>query len=221
MGAYWMRASVRWAQSNIAYWRGDYRRAAEVAHAGRDHATSGTAMLRLTSQEARALAAVRDTHEFPAAIAAARDARDRLPAADEPGVFRFSRGKAAYYASEAYCAMGKADDLREATWQAQQSIQLLTADPSESGAELLAAARTDLAAAHLASGEVDGFADALDPVLSIAPEHRTLPVIQRVRRISGELAPRAHGKIALELRERIDLFTAHHAVAPSQPALLE
>ncbi|MCA2221897.1 hypothetical protein [Nonomuraea aurantiaca] len=178
-------------------------------------------MLRLTSHEARALAAVRDPHEFPAAIAASRDARDRLSTADEPGVFHFSRGKAAYYASEAYCAMGEADDLREATRQAQQAIQFLTADPSASGAELLAAARIDLAAAHLASGEVDGFADELDPVLSIAPEHRTVPVIQRVRRIGDELAPHAHGRLALELRERIDLFTAHRAVPPSRPALPE
>jgi hypothetical protein len=216
-----LRAYIRWVQSNVAYWRGDYRRAAEIAHAGRDHASSGTAMLRLASQEARALAAVRDIHGFASAIGAARNARDQLSVADEPGVFHFSRGKAAYYASEAYCAMGEANDLREATRQAQEAIHLLTADPSESGAELLAAARIDLAAAHLASGDVDGFADELGPVLSIAPEHRTVPVIQRVRRISGELVPRTHGRLALELSERIDLFTAHHAVPPSQPALPE
>ncbi|MEV1175467.1 hypothetical protein [Nonomuraea sp. NPDC049784] len=216
-----LRAYVRWVQSNVAYWRGDYRQAADIAHAGREHATSGTALLRLTSQEARALAAMRDTYTFDRAIGAARDARDQAPTAAEPGVFRFSPGKAAYYASEAYCALGRRGDLSEAKQQAHEAIQLLTMDPDSQGTELLAAAHIDLAAAHLAAGEVDGFAEHLTPVLQIAPEHRTVPVVQRVQRIAAGLTAQAQGRIAAELNERIEMFALHHAVTPQLPAAPE
>ncbi|MFE0147063.1 hypothetical protein ACFWY5_07965 [Nonomuraea sp. NPDC059007] len=40
-----LRAYTRWVQSLIAYWRGDYRSAADIAALGRNHATTGTAML--------------------------------------------------------------------------------------------------------------------------------------------------------------------------------
>ncbi|MFC4912282.1 hypothetical protein [Actinomadura gamaensis] len=216
-----LRTYVRWVQSNVAYWQGDYRKAAAIAHTGRDYAASGTALLRLASQEARALAATRDGSEFGRAIGDARDARDSASEADEPGVFRFSPGKAAYYASEAYFAMGSPGNIRQAQQQAQESIQLLANDPDDQGAELLAAARLDLVAAHLAGDDLDGAAEHLAPILSMSPEHRTMPVVQRVWKIGKQLTARPAAPAAVELRERIALFAAHPAATPEVLPALE
>lgn len=220
-----LRAYVRWVQSNTAYWRGDYRGAAEIARAGQQFARTGTTMLRLTSQEARSRAAARDP-EFGDAIASALAARDQVQDdGTEVGVFRFSSGKAAYYASEAFCEMGsaenvtrRADHLRRAQEQARESLQLLDADPYEQGTELHAAAASDLAAAYLAADELDGFAEHLGNVLALPPEHRTVPVIRRVDRMAGQLTAHPETRVGQELRDRIALFSAHPATAPELPA---
>ncbi|MFC4049036.1 hypothetical protein ACFOY4_05010 [Actinomadura syzygii] len=220
-----LRAYIRWVQSNISYWRGDFRSAAEIAHAGRGLAQSGSAMLRLTSQESRALAAARDS-DFGNAISAAVDARDRVADDDaEIGVFRFSPGKAAYYASEAFCEIASSVDaanrslyLAQAKQQAHEALDLLSNDPHEQGSELYAAAASDLAAAHLAAQELDGFAEHLAGVLALPPEHRTVPVIRRVNRMSEQLEEYADTPLARDLREQIALFSAHPATAPELPA---
>lgn len=216
-----LRAYACWVQSNVAYWRGDYRSAADIAHTARRFAASGTTLLRLTSQEARALAAANDTGAFQQAINAARTAREQVLETDETGVFRFSPGKAAYYASEAYLALGSAQnsshDLRRAQEEAHESLQLLAADPEEQGAELHAAATLDLAAAQLAASELDGAEDTLHTILSLAPEHRTVPLIRRLHGIDERLSLHASTTTALDLREQIALFVTHPAATPELP----
>ncbi|WP_242890859.1 hypothetical protein [Actinomadura litoris] len=220
-----LRAYIRWVQSNTAYWRGDYQDAAEIARSGRKFARTGTTMLRLTSQEARARAAARDP-DFSATIAVALEARERV-AEDETeiGVFRFSPGKAAYYASEAFCDIGSTgeiaggpDYLNQAKRQARESIRLLEADTHVQGSELYAAAASDLAAAHLAAEDLDGFAEHLAGVLSLPPEHRTVPVVRRVVRMDRQLAAYANTGLAQDLSEQIALFGAHPATAPELPS---
>lgn len=220
-----LRGYIRWVQSNTAYWRGDYRGAAEIAHAGREEATAGTTLLRLTSQEARSLAAARDPR-FRDAITAALDARENVTEDEvEVGVFRFSPGKAAYYASEAYYEMGMADNvarraehLAMAQQQAGESLWLLETDAHEQGTELRAAATCDLAAAQLAAQELDGFAEHLSGVLQLPPEHRTVPVVRRVARMDGQLTSHADTPLVRDLRDQIALFSAHPATAPELPA---
>lgn len=48
-----LRAFVRYVQSNVAYWNGRYDEAAQLVEAALPDATSGTAVLRLVSQQAR------------------------------------------------------------------------------------------------------------------------------------------------------------------------
>ena len=156
-----LRSYARWVQSNVAYWRGDYRLAAGIARTARETATAGTDLLRLVSQEARAVAAMQDRSAFGKVIATAIDARESAEPTDEPGVFRFSPGKAAYYASEAYHAMGGPEDLQLAQRQARESVHLLSTDPDDQGPSLLAAATLDLVTAQLTAGELDGAAESL------------------------------------------------------------
>ncbi|WP_327045484.1 hypothetical protein OG320_27935 [Microbispora sp. NBC_01189] len=213
-----LRSYSRWVQSNVAYWRGDYRRAADIAHTARETAMSGTDLLRVVSQEARALAAAQDGTEFSRAIATVIETRENVgPTEDEPGVFHFSPGKAAYYASEAYYAMGGPENLRRAQQQAIESIQLLSQNPDDQGPSLLAAATVDLVSAQLASGELDGAAESLRSVLDTGPELRTVPVVQRVRRIEQQLALAEPIPLIRDLREQTTLFIAHPATTPEIP----
>ncbi|GGQ42989.1 hypothetical protein [Couchioplanes azureus] len=211
-----LRAYVRWVQSNVAYWNGDYRRAAEHAHSGQRYATMGTSLLRLASQEARAHAAAADHKAADAALGTAQAARAHLgPGDDEPGgVFRFAPGKAAYYASEVRLALGGKENYRQAATDAQQALELFAAQPeSDHCPEFFAAAQLDLVAAHLAQDDLNGAEEHLLPVFALPTESRTLPVVKRVATTDHALASQrfANAALAVELRERIHLFCAYTA----------
>ncbi len=210
-----LRAYVRWIQSNVAYWNGDYRRAAKLAHGGQRYATVGTTLLRLASQEARAYAAAHDHREVERALATATAARDQPASPDEmPGVFRFEKGKAAYYASETRLALGGRDNYQRAALDAEEALDLLNAvSEAERCPEFVAAAQLDLAAAHLALDDLDGAEQHLRPVLRLPVESRTLPVVQRVAKVGAAITGPWYERSmrAAELSEQISLFCAYTA----------
>lgn len=208
-----LRAYVRWIQSNIAYWSGDYLRAAETAHRGQEHATSGSSRLRLASQEARSWAAYGDAEAVGRALQVAQAARDALSnRATEAGVFWFNPGKAAYYAAEAWLALGTQANARRALVEATEASALLTAE-DEPCPELVAAAHLDLVSAHLALDEAEAVYDRLPEVLDLPAERRTVPVVERVSKIGRGLAAErfATSVACSDLRERIALFMAYPA----------
>jgi hypothetical protein len=223
-----LRAYVRWVQSNVAYWSGDYRRAADLAHSGQRYAVEGTSLLRLASQEARAYAAAHDSQEVERALATAAAARQQPTSADDmPGVFRFEPGKAAYYASEVHLALGGADNYRRAVADAEEAVTLLNATPEhERCPEFVAAAQLDLVSAHLALDDLAGAEHHLRPVLDLPVESRTLPVVQRIAKARTVIAsPRYRGStLAADLLEQISLFCAYTATRelpePSSNAIL-
>lgn len=208
-----LRAYVRWIQSNIAYWSGDYARAAQTAHSGQRYATEGSSQLRLASQEARSWAAAGDALQVTKALQVAQKARDNLPnRAVEAGVFWFNPGKAAYYAAEAWLALGTQPNARRALVEATEASALLTAE-DEPCPELVAAAQLDLVSAHLALEEVEAVYDQLPRVLDLPAERRTVPVVERVGKIGRGLSEDrfdASGTCG-DLRERIGLFMAYPA----------
>jgi hypothetical protein len=119
-----LRAFIRCVQSNFAYWDGRYDEAAQLAESALSDATSGTALLRLTSQQARIHAARHQPSEVSRALAlAATAATERTP--DEPGMFGFDTWSAAYYASEAHDALGGTDDLDAAVDWAHTALDEL------------------------------------------------------------------------------------------------
>lgn len=208
-----LRAYVRWIQSNIAYWSGDYARAAETARSGQQYLSDGSGMLRLASQEARSWAACGEAEQVMRALQAAQEARDSLPnRAGEAGVFWFNPGKAAYYAAEAWLALGSQANARRALIDAAEASALLTSE-DEPCPELVAAAHLDLVQAHLALEEVEAVYDRLPQVLDLPAERRTVPVVERVGKIGRGLATERFDTsvTAADLRERIALFMAYPA----------
>lgn len=208
-----LRAYVRWVEANIAYWTGQYRQAAEIAAEERRYATSGSGMLRLASQEARAWAACGDQNAVERALMTARDERDRLPdQTDEAGAFRFGAGKAAYYAAEAWLAVGGADNARRAHSDAEEAYALLTAEPQPCP-ELVAAARLDLATAQVALGQLEAAGSTLTDVFTLPAERRTVPVTQRAAQVDKALSMPEIGTspVSAGLRKQIRLFLAYPA----------
>jgi hypothetical protein len=219
-----LRSFVRWVQSNAAYWAGDHRRAAQVAQAGQRHATTGSSLLRLASQEARAWAAAGDAREVERALATAAAAAERQAAgagsgdgrddADEAGVFRFDPGKAAYYASEVRLSLGGEPNARLAVRDAEESLRLFADGPDEQRApEFVAAAQLDLTGAHLALGALDGAAEQLRAVLRLPVESRTTPIIGRVASVGETLtsARFARSPVTAELVDELAVFRAYPA----------
>ncbi|MBT0770381.1 hypothetical protein KIH74_15670 [Kineosporia sp. J2-2] len=210
-----LRAFIRWVQSNVAYWSGDFPGAARIANSGRRHATKGSNLLRLASAEARAWAACGDTRQVRLALDVARAARDRDTGDDQQaGVFRFEPAKAAYYASEAWLALGGDNNARLAAQEASEALELLhVAVPAQRSPELIAAARLDLCNAHLALADLDAAAIELRTVLSLPADNRTEPIVGRISSAASTLASPDFTRSALsrQLRDEIALFRAYPA----------
>ena len=206
---------TRWVQSQLAYWQGRFREAAELALDGQRFADNASDALRMASQEARARAAMADEQETGRALAVAAEHRMQTPSEPHPaGVFYFAPGKAAYYASEVRLALGGAANIRLAVSEAQAAVALFAAGPEhERSPELTAAAHLDLVAAFLASTDLDAASAAANPVFQLPVESRTIPIVQRVAKIRGALdRPDFHGAaLAADLREQTSLFCAYPA----------
>lgn len=214
-----LRGYVRWVQANVAFWDGDFRAAARIAHDGQEHATGGSDLLRLASQEARAWAACGETAEVEKALAVVSRQRNRdgdaaARPAHEVGVFRFEPGKAAYYSSEVRLALGGPANARLAVRDATEALTLFEQAPAaERSPEFDAAARLDLANAQLALAQLDGAAQELRAVLTLPVESRTQPILGRMGAACDTLrSPRyTRSALARELREEISLFRAYPA----------
>jgi hypothetical protein len=103
-----LRPFIRYVQSNIAYWDGRYAEAAALIESALPDATSGTALLRLASHQARIHAARHQPGDVTRALALAATASTD-PTPDEPGTFGFDTGAAALCASETHYALGGTD----------------------------------------------------------------------------------------------------------------
>ncbi len=170
-------------------------------------------MLRLASQEARALAALGNEPATSDALRRAAVAREHAIQQEcAPGVFHFAPGKAAYYAAEAHLALGGDSHIRQAVADAQDSLALFAA-AGERSPELIAAAQLDLVAAHLALDDLDSGGEHLAAAVQLPAESRTLPVIERSRRIARSLSAdsRAGSQSVAQLRVLLDEFCAYPA----------
>jgi hypothetical protein len=211
-----LRAFIRYVQSNMAYWDSRYDEAAALVESALPDATSGTALLRLASQQARINAARRESGEVSRALALAATAPTD-PTPDEPGTFGFDTGTAALCASEAHYALGGTDDLDAAVDWARTALDAFSAE-AQPKAMYIAAARFDLALAHLARGDLDAVSEHLAPVLrSTQAEYRTVPVIGRARSLNTLLSQRpdlASSTLAA-LRNDLTEFCTHPAPTPA------
>jgi hypothetical protein len=212
-----LRVYTRWVQSNVAYWNGDYDNAAGLVESALPDATTGTALLRLTSQQARINAARHDPAGVARALAVAASAPTD-PTADEPGVFAFATGKAAYYASEAHRELGGTGHLNAAVNWAVTAVDEFAAE-RRPNPQFVAAASIDLARAHLARGDLDAVGEHLAPILSsTVTEQRTVPVISRATSLNLLLAkhPDIVSSRVAGLRDDLAEFCAAPAISPPE-----
>ncbi|MGH3752472.1 MAG: hypothetical protein ACRDRP_07205 [Pseudonocardiaceae bacterium] len=138
------------------------------------------------------------------------------PTADEPGVFAFATGKAAYYASEAHRELGGARHLNAAVDWAVTAVEEFTAE-RRPNTQFIAAARIDLARAHLAHGDLDAVGEHLAPVLTgTVAEQRTVPVISRATSLNTLLSghPDVASSTVAALRDDLAEFCATPATSP-------
>ena len=221
-----IRPFVRWVQSQVAYWNGDFANAIAYADAGLKFAKDRPqAQLRLLSQKARAMAAVSDQTSVEETLGFASDLDTTVSSKDpvlSEGVFSFSPGKAAYYASEAWCALGGTANFHRAAKEAEKSIQLFAASAQGRSQEQVAAAQIDLAIAHVGLGDLDACSESIRPVVSLSSDRRTVPIVQRMESVRAVILKDSRiseSRVARDLTDEIEVFNAYPATALSHSAI--
>jgi transcriptional regulator with XRE-family HTH domain len=158
-------ALLAWAgslESTIAFWQGRYRTAATIARNARAGLTGGVEVARLASFEARAWAKLGDRDSMNAALEAASAARDQDGPEAGVGVIAYPYSNQLRVAASARLWVG---DYNRARTELAEALSLLAREYNSLAH--VAAARADLALAHLQSGDLDAAAEALQPLLSL------------------------------------------------------
>lgn len=201
---------ARGTQALAALLDGRPNDAVRYANDGLDRQRTGLDGARLYSIAARALAHTAADEDARHALACAERAHEEVHPrglhSELGGEFTFSKAKQHYYAAVTRASLG---DAQQAEHAATLAIRLYEEAPWQDrsyGCEALA--RLQLALARLMSGELDGAIEALQPVLTLAPD-------QRINSLTGYLdtgrkllrGARFQGSpTAMELEKRLALF---------------
>ncbi|WP_431954171.1 DNA-binding protein [Actinacidiphila sp. bgisy167] len=206
-----LRAFADGALAYIAYHSGEATEAAAKAERALSHGAVGdVAYRRLYAIQARAYAHLGDVSSAQAAIRRSEEAdhgrRDELHDT-VGGEFGFPAERLAMSNSTTALVIG---DGAQAETSARRALVLLAQKPQNTqSAHVRGGAAADLALARLMSGDVDGAAEALEPVWSIPEDHRMTGIVVRMARVRRHLAqPAYHGApLPRQLRERIEDYT--------------
>jgi hypothetical protein len=178
-----LTAWLRGIESLIKYWAAQPLEAAEYARAGLDmQGVTGTVRVWLASLCARAeavlghqdaaLAAVQDAADFRESVVP--DELDQLG-----GMCQFSRARELYYAADAATRLplqSVGPLIERAPGYAAEAIAVYEQGTEPSFGDE-AGARSALAIARIRAGEIEGAAEAIEPVLALPPEKRINGVI--------------------------------------------
>ncbi|GAA2628649.1 hypothetical protein GCM10010411_77500 [Actinomadura fulvescens] len=214
-----LQAWTRGLQSMIAYWAGWPHEAVRYAQLGDEPATAatGTSSVWLPAQEARAWAVLGDHAKAEAAISQANAARDgvRGDELDElGGIMTFPRPRQLYYAADARVWLPGAED--QAAQAAEEAITAYeAADELERSFSDEAGARADQALARVNSGDLDGAAHALRPVLDLPPDHRIGGIVTSVMRVHQALRATGYRTVPLarDTQQEIESYSQLRAAA--------
>lgn len=209
-----VRGWVRGLQALVAYWAGRHHESIRYAKEGMRFATVArtTSMVWCSAQEARAWAALGNAPEARAAIRRAHDAWDIVAEGDLDalgGLMIFTRSRQLYYAAEATSLL-RGEYLADATDYAGRAVQAYgdAAAPDWAFGDQ-AGAHTALAVARISAGELEGVAEALNPIWALAPDQRINGIIACVRRVHKALNTAGmDSAIVTGLQERAEVFTA-------------
>lgn len=214
-----MSAWVRGLQSLISYWA---NRPEDALHYARKGASAGAELrgsvsMWLAGLEARAAALLGDAEAVHAATRRAEELRERTLVDDLDalgGNFYFPQVRQAYYTVEA-CVLLRDGDA-SLVRRAEEAVRGFsdTNDPHWAFGDQ-AGAHSDLALARLYTGDLEGAAEAVQPVLDLPPSQRNAGIIGSVQRVRSSLM---HGPVrdaltARELREEIAAFSSRPTLA--------
>ncbi|MEV8377346.1 XRE family transcriptional regulator [Kribbella sp. NPDC056861] len=206
-----LRAWVRGLQSLVSYWAGNPHDSVRYAQLGAGYAeqANSTTSVWLPVSEARAWAALGNADATRAALQRAENAWSSVQNDDLDemgGLCTFGRNRQLYYAADALAWLPGEVDTAD-----QYSRQAVDAYTDQSHPEWAfgdaAGSQAAMAISRIASGELDGAADAIAPVLGLPAERRINGVVHSARRVHQALRQSGHGEDARELQEEIEMFT--------------
>ncbi|WP_406405107.1 hypothetical protein OH805_38365 [Streptomyces sp. NBC_00879] len=207
-------------KSLIAYWADKPEDAHHYASQGAQTAANlrGTVGLWLLGLQARAAAVLGDEESVRAVNQQAADRRDHVVPDDLDqlgGLFTYAPEKQLYYSVEAEVLLGHGDAQLVA--QAERAVQGFS-DPASPNWAFgdLAGSQCDLALTRLFSGDVDGAADAIRPVLNLPVSHRNNGIIVSAMRVRNALMSGSArtAVTARDLRAEIEAFPASRPALP-------
>lgn len=206
-GSNTLRAWVLSVQSKTAFWDGRLKDAVSRARRGSAFKSSGTVATLLACQEADAWSRLGATDEALTALARAQAAREATDSPDEiGGLFSCGPARQENYNAAVHLRLGRPS---EALLAADRGLDLLLAEPVRAYGTL-AQIHISRAAALLASREPEGAHEALAPVLSLPPDRRLAPVVDRLSELAVGLNL-SGGRAAVGLRTAIEDFRLHSA----------
>jgi tetratricopeptide (TPR) repeat protein len=215
-----LRAWARGLQALITYWAGRPADSVRYAELGAEAAerTRGTAAVWLLSGKARALSALGRLDDAHAAIDQATELRDRVQPdeLDElGGLCTFSRPRQLYYAADAL-AWGGGPEAHHTERLAMEALAAYDEAPAAErafGDE--AGTRCDLAVARVFSGEIDGAAEAIAPVLALPAAQRINGIVTSAEHVQRALLQvESASSVVADLRGALENFTATRLALP-------
>ncbi|MFM9697865.1 hypothetical protein [Streptomyces europaeiscabiei] len=207
-------------KSLISYWADKPEDAYHYASQGAVTAVGlrGTVGLWLLGLQARAAAVLGDEEAVRAAKQEAADRREHVIHDDLDrlgGLFTYAPEKQLYYSVEASALLGQGN--AELAAEAEQAVQGFS-DPSSPNWAFgdLAGSQCDLALIRLFSGDVDGTAAAIRPVLDLPISHRNNGIVVSALRVRQALmsGPARTAAVARDLRAEIEAFPASRPALP-------
>jgi transcriptional regulator with XRE-family HTH domain len=215
------RAWVRATQAKLAYWDGRFGESAELARDGLRYRSVDAAPVILELFRGRALARAGDRSQAIQALHQTARRQDQVTASGLlGGIWDLSPARCHGLAAGVLTGLG---DSREALAEAAQAVALSQATaPSRRNLFAEALFRSDLAAGHLGLHNLDGAAEALNPVLALPVEMRTEPVVQQVISLRHVLTRPAiaQAQLARDLGEQIGVYASEAPVNSGPPRQL-
>jgi hypothetical protein len=213
-----LRAWVASARSKTAFWVGDYKTAAQTAHAGLSLEARGTAAVMLACQEADAYAKLGASDLAAAALDRATREADFAHGPDLiGGILSCGPVRLAGYTATANALAGKHGRALDA---AEWALTQVEADPL-AGFAIAAQLHVTRGIAYTAAGDLDGTAAALRPVLDLPTQRRLATITGRLQSVTWDLGVERvrTSAVARPLREEIIEYCgsgAHGAIVRSQ-----
>jgi len=172
----------------------------------------------LLGLKARAAAVLGDEETVRTTNQQAQDRRERVVLDDLDqlgGLFTYAPEKQLYYAVEAEALLGHGD--RHLAEQAEQAVLGFSDRNSPNWAfGDLAGSQCGLALIRLHSGDVDGAAQAIRPVLDLPASHRNNGIIVSAMRVRNALvaSPARTSAVGTDLRAEIEVYPTSRPALP-------